>query len=86
MTQQKKLSQASPPWLSAVESFQTLYTGHLQARNESCRAQDARVRVSSTDVLFADSVHWEKRERFLVTFCRLAKSYPLAAGQRKHLI
>jgi hypothetical protein len=42
--------------------------------------------ASSTDVLSADSVLWEKENRFLVTFCRSAKSYPLAAGQRKHLI
>src|SRR5262249_28093432 len=42
--------------------------------------------ASSTDVLFADSVLWEKKNRFLVTFCRSAKSYPLAAGQRKLLI
>jgi hypothetical protein len=33
--------------------------------------------ASSTDVLSADSVLGEKKKRFLVTFCRLAKSYPL---------
>jgi hypothetical protein len=36
---------------------------------------------SSTDVLYADSVHWEKTKRFLVTFCRLAKSYPLLGAE-----
>jgi hypothetical protein len=36
---------------------------------------------SSTDVLFADSVLCEKKERFLVTFCRLAKSYPLLGAE-----
>jgi hypothetical protein len=34
-------------------------------------------------VLSADNVHCEKKRRFLVTFCRPTKSYPLAAGQRK---
>jgi hypothetical protein len=29
---------------------------------------------------------WEKKKRFLATFCRLAKSCPLAAGQRKLVI
>ena len=37
--------------------------------------------TSSTDVLFADSVLCEKRKRFLVTFCRLAKSYPLLGAE-----
>jgi hypothetical protein len=37
--------------------------------------------TSSTDVLFADSVVCEKKERFLVTFCRLAKSYPLLGAE-----
>jgi hypothetical protein len=37
--------------------------------------------TSSTDVLFADSVVCEKRKRFLVTFCRLAKSYPLLGAE-----
>src|ERR1700759_2968071 len=37
--------------------------------------------IRSTDVLFADSVHGEKRKRFLVTFCRLAKSYPLLGAE-----
>src|ERR1700753_2432662 len=37
--------------------------------------------ISSTDVLFADSVHCEKNKRFLVTFCRLAKSYPLLGAE-----
>jgi len=65
--------------------YKTLYTGHLQSGTRVHARRDARVRVSSTDVLFADSVHGEKRNRFLVTFCRSAKSYPLAAGQRKLL-
>src|ERR1700753_3781556 len=42
--------------------------------------------TSSTDVLFADNVHWEKKRRFLATFWRLPKSCPLAEGQRKLLI
>jgi hypothetical protein len=37
--------------------------------------------TSSTDVLFADSVVCEKRKRFLVTFCSLAKSYPLLGAE-----
>jgi hypothetical protein len=37
--------------------------------------------TSSTDVLFADNVVCEKRKRFLVTFCRLAKSYPLLGAE-----
>jgi hypothetical protein len=37
--------------------------------------------TSSTDVLFADSVVCEKEKRFLVTFCRLAKSYPLLGAE-----
>jgi hypothetical protein len=37
--------------------------------------------TSSTDVLFADSVVCEKTKRFLVTFCRLAKSYPLLGAE-----
>ena len=39
--------------------------------------------AGSTDVLSADNVLWEKKERFLVPFWRLPKRYPLAAGQRK---
>jgi hypothetical protein len=50
------------------------------------RAPGARVRCQHRDVLSADTAYREKQERFLVTFCRLAKSYPLAAGQRKLLI
>src|SRR6201986_4623268 len=37
--------------------------------------------ISSTDVLFADSVHWEKRRCFLVTFCHRTKSYPLLGAE-----
>jgi hypothetical protein len=37
--------------------------------------------ASSTDVLSADSVLCEKNNRFLVTFCRSAKSYPLLGAE-----
>src|SRR6201999_3538732 len=37
--------------------------------------------TSSTDVLFADSVQWEKRRCFLVTFCHRTKSYPLLGAE-----
>ena len=37
--------------------------------------------ASSTDVLSADSVLCEKKNRFLVTFCRSAKSYPLLGAE-----
>jgi len=37
--------------------------------------------ASSTDVLSADSVLGEKNNRFLVTFCRSAKSYPPLAAE-----
>src|ERR1700759_5190301 len=37
--------------------------------------------TSSTDVLFADNAVCEKEKRFLVTFCRLAKSYPLLGAE-----
>ena len=37
--------------------------------------------ASSTDVLSADSVLCEKKNRFLVTFCRSAKSYPPLAAE-----
>jgi len=37
--------------------------------------------ASSTDVLSADSTHCEKKNRFLVTFCRSAKSYPPLAAE-----
>src|ERR1700743_1123650 len=42
--------------------------------------------ISSTDVLFADSTQCEKNKRFLVTFCRLAKSYPLLGAEALALV
>src|SRR6201990_781348 len=47
----------------------------------SLRAGMRASAVSSTDVLSADNTQWEKRKRFLVTFCRLAKSYPLLGAE-----
>src|ERR1700753_1230836 len=44
--------------------------------------RDARGPQSgSTDVLSADNVLCEKKNRFLVTFCRSAKSYPPLAAE-----
>src|ERR1700753_3174145 len=44
--------------------------------------RDARGPQSgSTDVLSADNTPCEKTNRFLVTFCRSAKSYPLLAAE-----
>src|ERR1700743_1653200 len=37
--------------------------------------------ISSTDVLFADSGHGEKKRCFLVTFCHRTKSYPLLGAE-----
>jgi hypothetical protein len=73
-------SPASPPWPSAVQSYKTLYTGNAQAQIEGDRAQEARGPRMDQGRPFRGRDVREKKKRFLVTFCRLAKSYPLAAG------
>jgi hypothetical protein len=67
-------------------SMQTLSTSDAQAQIEGDRAQEARGPRMDQGRPFRGRDLCEKRERFLVTFCRLAKSYPLAAGQRKLFI
>src|ERR1700759_5675367 len=53
-----------------------------QACRDGDRAQGcARSAASSTDVLSADNIPCEKPNRFLVTFCRSAKSYPPLAAE-----
>jgi hypothetical protein len=78
--------QASPPWPCEVKNYKTLYTGNVRAQIEGDRAQEARGPRMDQGRPFRGRDLWEKKKRFLVTFCRLAKSYPLAAGQRKLLI
>ena len=71
---------ASPLWLRAVQRFKKLDTSRAQVQSEGDRAQEARGPCTDQGCPFTDKAVREKKERFLVTFCRLAKSYPLAAG------
>src|ERR1700760_4953888 len=62
--------------------YKTLSTSRAQAWCDGDRAQGcARSAASSTDVLSADNTPCEKPNRFLVTFCRSAKSYPPLAAE-----
>jgi hypothetical protein len=82
----QKLLQISPPLALCRWGYKTLHAGNAQAQIEGDRAQEARGPRMDQGRPFRGRDVREKKERFLVTFCRLAKSYPLAAGQRKPLI
>jgi hypothetical protein len=63
-----------------VQNYKILSTSDAQAQIEGDRAQEARGPRMDQGCPFADNILREKNKRFLVTFCRSTKSYPLAAG------
>jgi hypothetical protein len=71
---------ASPPLALCRWGYKTLSTGNAQAQIDGDRAQEARGPRMDQGRPYRGRNLWEKEKRFLVTFCRLAKSYPLAAG------
>src|SRR6202012_5924992 len=77
----KQSSYTLPAWLGAVESQDSLYRSCAGPDQRWLRAGMRASAISSTDVLFTDSTQCEKNKRFLVTFCRLAKSYPLLGAE-----
>ena len=69
------------PWLCAAGVTGLLIPVTCKLVRGHTRAGMRASAASSTDVLSADSVLGEKNNRFLVTFCRSAKSYPPLAAE-----
>ena len=69
------------PWLCAAGVTRLLIPVSFKLLRGHTRAGMRASAASSTDVLSADSVLGEKNNRFLVTFCRSAKSYPPLAAE-----
>ena len=69
------------PWLCAAGVTRLFRPVAFKLVRGHTRAGMRASAASSTDVLSADSTLGEKKNRFLVTFCRSAKSYPLLGAE-----
>ena len=69
------------PWLCAAGVTRLFRPVPCKLVRGYTRAGMRASAASSTDVLSADNVLCEKNNRFLVTFCRSAKSYPPLAAE-----